>query len=127
MELKKLQDIISKYPGIDADSITEESSFKDMEVDSLDMAEITIEIEDTFDIVIGEIVFTKEFLCFLNNNINVFINGVVAFRHSFSRGFFRWHCCCRNLCSNLCSSLCICIPIFGKGCFLFCKYLFTIL
>ncbi|PWL49741.1 MAG: acyl carrier protein [Clostridiales bacterium] len=54
MELKKIQDIISKYLGIDADSITEESSFKDMEVDSLDMAEITIEIEDTFDIVIEE-------------------------------------------------------------------------
>lgn len=54
MELKKIQDIISKYLDIDADSITEESSFKDMRVDSLDMAEIVIEIEDTFDVVIGE-------------------------------------------------------------------------
>ena len=54
MELKKIQDIISKYLGIDEDSITEESSFKDMEVDSLDMVEIVMEIEDTFDIVIEE-------------------------------------------------------------------------
>ena len=54
MELKKIQDIISKYLGIDADRITEESSFKEMEVDSLDLAVIPIEIEDTFDIVIGE-------------------------------------------------------------------------
>ena len=54
MELKKIQDIISKHLDIVADSITEESSFKDMRVDSLDMAEIVIEIEDTFDVVIGE-------------------------------------------------------------------------
>lgn len=53
MELKKIQDIISRYLGIDADSITEESSFKDMEVDSLDMVEI-VEIETEFDIVIEE-------------------------------------------------------------------------
>ena len=54
MELKKIQDIISKYLDIDADSITEESSFKDMRIDSLDMVEIVMEIEDTFDIVIEE-------------------------------------------------------------------------
>ena len=54
MELKKIQDIISKYLDIDADSITEESSFKDMAVDSLDMVEIVMEIEDTFHIAIEE-------------------------------------------------------------------------
>ena len=54
MELKKIQDIISKYLDIDADSSTEEPSFKDMEVDSLDMVEIVMEIEKEFDIVIEE-------------------------------------------------------------------------
>lgn len=54
MELKKLQDIISNYLDIDPKSITEESSFKDMEVDSLDMVEIVMEIEDTFGITIDE-------------------------------------------------------------------------
>ena len=39
---------------IDPKSITEESSFKDMEVDSLDMVEIVMEIEDAFGITIDE-------------------------------------------------------------------------
>ena len=54
MELKKLQDIISNYLDIDPKSITEKSSFKDMEVDSLDMVEIVMEIEDAFGITIDE-------------------------------------------------------------------------
>ena len=54
MELKKLQDIISNYLDIDPKSITEESSFKDMDVDSLDMVEIVMEIEDAFGITIDE-------------------------------------------------------------------------
>ena len=54
MELKKLQDIISNYLDIDPNSITEESSFKDMEVYSLDMVEIVMEIEDAFGITIDE-------------------------------------------------------------------------
>ena len=54
MELKKLQDIISNYLDIDPKSITEESSFKDMEVDSLVMVEIVMEIEDAFGITIDE-------------------------------------------------------------------------
>ena len=54
MELKKMQDIISNYLDIDPKSITEESSFKDMEVDSLDMVEIVMEIEDAFGITIDE-------------------------------------------------------------------------
>ena len=54
MELKKLQDIISNYLDIEPKSITEESSFKDMEVDSLDMVEIVMEIEDAFGITIDE-------------------------------------------------------------------------
>ena len=54
MVLKKLQDIISNYLDIDPKSITEESSFKDMEVDSLDMVEIVMEIEDAFGITIDE-------------------------------------------------------------------------
>ena len=54
MELKKLQDIISNYLDIDPKSITEESSFKDMEVDSLDMVELICDIEDQCEVDFGE-------------------------------------------------------------------------
>lgn len=54
MELQTIQEIIAQYLNIDASTITEESSFKDMEVDSLDMVEIIMEIEDKFNVQITE-------------------------------------------------------------------------
>ena len=54
MELKKLQDIISNYLDIDPKSITEESSFKDMEVDSLDMVELICDLEEACEVDFGE-------------------------------------------------------------------------
>ena len=37
---------------LDPDTITEQSSFKDLEMDSLDMVEIVMDMEDEFDITI---------------------------------------------------------------------------
>jgi len=37
---------------LDPNTITEQSSFKDLEMDSLDMVEIVMDVEDEFDITI---------------------------------------------------------------------------
>ncbi len=52
MALDTIKKIIADKLDIDVDSITEESSFEDMQVDSLDMVEIVMDIEETFDITI---------------------------------------------------------------------------
>lgn len=52
MELDKIKEIIAEKIDIDPTTITEESSFEDMEVDSLDMVEIVMDIEEEFDISI---------------------------------------------------------------------------
>ncbi len=52
MALDTIKKIIADKLDIDVDSITEESSFEDMQVDSLDMVEIVMDIEEAFDITI---------------------------------------------------------------------------
>lgn len=52
MEFEKIRDIIAEKMDIDASEITEESSFESMEIDSLDMVEIVMDIEEAFDISI---------------------------------------------------------------------------
>ena len=54
MILKDIQEIISKNFDIDADSITEEFSFEDTEIDDLDILDILFQIEDTFHIIFEE-------------------------------------------------------------------------
>ena len=55
MELEKLLDIISSVMGVDADEITENSSFiDDLGADSLDVFQIISEIEDEFDIEVRD-------------------------------------------------------------------------
>lgn len=44
--------IIAEKMDIPAESINPDSNFEDMKVDSLDMVEIVMELEDKFDIVI---------------------------------------------------------------------------
>ena len=48
----KIVEIIVDNKGIDAASITPESSFKDLNVDSLDIAEMVMSLEDEFNITI---------------------------------------------------------------------------
>ena len=52
MELEKIRDNIAEKMALDPADITMESSFEDMEIDSLDMVEIVMDIEEAFDISI---------------------------------------------------------------------------
>jgi acyl carrier protein len=52
MELEKIKAIIAEKMDIDSSEITEDSSFEDLEIDSLDMVEIVMDIEEAFDISI---------------------------------------------------------------------------
>ena len=52
MEFDKVKEIIAAKVEIDPELITLESSFEGMQVDSLDMVEIVMDIEDAFDITI---------------------------------------------------------------------------
>ena len=52
MEFEKIKAIIADEMDLDPDTITEQSSFKDLEMDSLDMVEIVMDVEDEFDITI---------------------------------------------------------------------------
>ena len=52
MEFEKIKAIIADKMDLDPDTITEQSSFKDLEMDSLDMLEIVMDMEDELDITI---------------------------------------------------------------------------
>ncbi|MBS1348224.1 MAG: acyl carrier protein [Firmicutes bacterium] len=54
MVFDKIADIIAEKLDIDRDLIKPESSFDDMEVDSLYMVEIMLSIEEEFDITIED-------------------------------------------------------------------------
>lgn len=53
MEFEKIQSIIAEVlDDVDADDITEETTFKELEADSLDLFEIIMAIEEEFGIEI---------------------------------------------------------------------------
>lgn len=52
MIFEKVRDIIVDQLGVEADEITMETTFQDLGVDSLDLFQIVIEIEEAFDIKI---------------------------------------------------------------------------
>lgn len=54
MTFDKIRQVISENMDIPMDDITLESSFEDMNVDSLDMVEIVMALEEAFDITIEE-------------------------------------------------------------------------
>lgn len=49
---EKIVEVIVDNKGIDAASVTPESTFKEMNVDSLDIAEMVMTLEDEFNITI---------------------------------------------------------------------------
>ena len=49
-----IKDILQENLDIDPDSITEESTFESLNIDSLDMVELVCELEDRLDIDLGE-------------------------------------------------------------------------
>ena len=49
---EKIVEVIVDNKGVDAASVTPESTFKDLNVDSLDIAEMVMTLEDEFNITI---------------------------------------------------------------------------
>ena len=52
--LEKVRDIASDVLGVDADEITEETTFDDLDADSLDRLQLVIAMEDEFDLEIDD-------------------------------------------------------------------------
>ncbi len=52
MEFEKIQNIIAEVLDIEPDDITEETTFEELEADSLDLFEIITQLEETFGIEI---------------------------------------------------------------------------
>ena len=52
MEFEKIRSLIAEKMDMDPQDITEDTSFEDMQIDSLDLVEIIMDLEDEFDISI---------------------------------------------------------------------------
>lgn len=52
MTFEKIRDLLAEHLEIDAGEITEETTFEDLGIDSLDTVEIMMEMEDEFGIEI---------------------------------------------------------------------------
>ena len=52
--LEKVRDIASVVLGVDADEITEETTFDDLDADSLDRLQLVTAMEDEFDLEIDD-------------------------------------------------------------------------
>ena len=52
MTIEKVKELLANYLNIEADELTEETTFQDLEIDSLDVIEIMMELEDEFGIEI---------------------------------------------------------------------------
>lgn len=52
--LEKVHDIASDVLGVDADEITEETTFDDLDADSLDRLQLVTAMEDEFDLEIDD-------------------------------------------------------------------------
>ena len=52
MEFEKIKNMIAEKMDMDPEEITEDTSFEDMQIDSLDLVEIIMDLEDEFDISI---------------------------------------------------------------------------
>ena len=54
MILEKIKEIIAEQLNLDQETITEDTSFEDLGLDSLDLFQVVIEIEEEFDIQIED-------------------------------------------------------------------------
>ena len=54
MIYEKIAEIISDKMAIDVDDITKDATFESLKIDSLDMVEIVMDIEEEFDVSVEE-------------------------------------------------------------------------
>jgi acyl carrier protein len=54
MVFEKIREVIVEQLGVEESEVTMETSFQDLGADSLDLAQIIIELEEAFEIEIGE-------------------------------------------------------------------------
>lgn len=52
MTFQKVATIIADYKSIDVTAVTPESTFADLKLDSLDVADLAMNLEDEFDVTI---------------------------------------------------------------------------
>lgn len=52
MTFEKIAAMLAEYKGIDVETITLESTFADLELDSLDVADLVMQIEDEMEVTI---------------------------------------------------------------------------
>jgi len=52
--LKKIKEIVAEQLGVEEDEITEETSFEDLNADSLDIVELIMALEEEFDLEIPD-------------------------------------------------------------------------
>lgn len=52
MTFQKVAEILADYKGIDVSEVKEDSAFTDLGLDSLDMAELAMKLEDEFGVTI---------------------------------------------------------------------------
>ena len=52
MTFEKVAEILAEYKGIDVSEVKEDSAFADLGLDSLDMAELAMKLEDEFGVTI---------------------------------------------------------------------------
>ncbi len=52
MIFEKVAELLAEYKGIDVSTIKAESTFTDLELDSLDVADLVMQIEDALDVSI---------------------------------------------------------------------------
>ena len=52
MTFQKVAEVIANYKGLDVSTITEKSTFQDLNLDSLDVAELVMNLEDELGVTI---------------------------------------------------------------------------
>ena len=52
MTFEKVAEILAEYKDIEASTITPQTTFEELELDSLDMVELVMSMEDEFDVSI---------------------------------------------------------------------------
>ena len=52
--LEEIKVILSEEAGVDVDNVTEETTFEELDIDSLDLMQVIMEVETKYDITVEE-------------------------------------------------------------------------